>query len=74
MINNSCIEIFVQDVTPIPLNSKELEAEEKPQKSLNEKQQVCYLLATLLSILPLERKLCTFSCLILKIVSFVSFY
>ena len=47
MINNSCIEIFVQDVTPIPLNSKELEAEEKPQKSLNEKQQVCYLLATL---------------------------
>nr|CAB3477435.1 unnamed protein product [Digitaria exilis] len=28
------------DVTPISLNPKELEAEEKPQKSLNEKQQV----------------------------------
>ncbi|KAK3164631.1 hypothetical protein QOZ80_1AG0022100 [Eleusine coracana subsp. coracana] len=27
------------DVTPISLNAKELEAEEKPQKSLNEKQQ-----------------------------------
>ncbi|VAH61307.1 unnamed protein product [Triticum turgidum subsp. durum] len=28
-----------EDVTPISLNLKELEAEEKPQKSLNEKQQ-----------------------------------
>jgi len=28
-------------MTPPAINPKELESEEKPQKSLNEKQQVC---------------------------------
>jgi len=28
-------------MTPVSVNPKELESEEKPQKSLNEKQQVC---------------------------------
>ncbi|KAL5198356.1 hypothetical protein ABZP36_001868 [Zizania latifolia] len=35
---------LLPDATPILLNPKELEIEEKPQKSLNEKQRVCYLL------------------------------
>ena len=41
------LEIFTLDVTPISQNPKELEAEEKPQKSLDEKQQVCFFLTTL---------------------------
>ena len=50
------LEIFTLDVTPISQNPKELEAEEKPQKSLDEKQQVCFFLTTLF-VPPLFRKI-----------------